>query len=100
MAIVRGQEHEHVQVTLNQAHADVLNSMPGADGTARRRAQIVAAVDRLIADAERENNPRLLAELRQALPAFLRHRGLDTMIAPLLLRCALPPSSVPPPSVA
>ena len=93
MAIIRGQEHEHVQVALNRAHAEVLDCVTAGEVTARRKVQIAAAVDQLIDEAEREGNSRLLYELRRVLPAYLRRRDLDAMVDPLMARVyrALPP---------
>ena len=93
MAIIRGQEREYVQTALNQAHAEVLDSTTAGEVTARRKTQIEAAVDQLIAEAEREGSSRVLYELHRVLPTFLRRRGLDAMIEPLMARVyrALPP---------
>ena len=86
-------EAERIRWALDGGHDKLLDSVTGSELVARRKTQITAAVDQLIAEAEREGNSRLLYELRRVLPAYLRRRDLDAMIDPLMARVyrALPP---------
>ena len=92
-------ESERVRWALNGGHDRLLNPLTGNRQTAdehvaRRRAQIEAAVDQLVAEATNERNQRLLTELRRRLPNYLRRHGLDARIDALLARVpvALPPA--------